>query len=198
MIISTGIAEEEDIKLAIETCRRHGNDKLALLKCTSAYPTPYEEVNLKAMNVLEEKFGTVVGLSDHTLGIEIPVAAVVLGAKIIEKHFILDKTINSVDKVFSLDPNEFKQMVQSIKNIEKALGEARLCLSPKSQKARTSARSLFVVQDVKKGELLTAENVRSLRPGLGLHPKHYNQVIGKKTVVDIERGTPLSWSHIQK
>lgn len=197
VIVSTGIAEEEDIQLAVNTIRNEGNEKIALLKCTSAYPTPYSEINLNAIPLLKEKFNVVPGLSDHTLGIAVPVAAVAKGARIIEKHFILDKSIPSVDRDFSLDPNEFKQMVEAIRQVEQALGKSTLELSPKQRKARESARSLFIVEDLVEGDVLTEENLRSLRPGKGLHPKHYYSVLGRKVKRNIEKGTPLDFDMLE-
>ncbi len=193
IIISTGVAEEEDIKLAVDTCKRAGNDQIALLKCTSAYPTPPEEMNVRAIKTLFDKFHTTVGLSDHSLGIEIPVLSVAFGAKIIEKHFVLDKQhSNSVDKDFSLDQHGFAQMVQAVRNAEKALGDGSLELTPKMKSARQSARSLFITKDIKKGESLTVENLKSIRPGNGLHPKYYYEVLGKKVNRDVDAGTPFS------
>lgn len=191
IIISTGIAEKEDIELAIETCLKEGNDKIAILKCTSSYPAPYEEINLKTINDMEKKFNTTVGLSDHTLGDEIAIAAVTLGAKIIEKHFILDKKLGGPDCEFSMEPQEFKKMVTAIRNTEKALGTVSYKLSDKTRKNREFSRSLFVVKDIKKGELITEENVRSVRPGFGLHPKYLEEVLGKKAKKDLEKGTPF-------
>lgn len=191
IIISTGIAEKEDIELAIETCLKEGNDKIAILKCTSSYPAPYEEINLKTINDMKKKFNTTVGLSDHTLGDEIAIAAVTLGAKIIEKHFILDKKLGGPDCEFSMEPQEFKKMVTAIRNTEKALGTVSYNLSDKTRKNREFSRSLFVVKDIKKGELITEENVRSVRPGFGLHPKYLEEVLGKKAKKDLEKGTPF-------
>ncbi len=191
IIISTGIAEKEDIELAIETCLKEGNDKIAILKCTSSYPAPYEEINLKTINDMKKKFNTTVGLSDHTLGDEIAIAAVTLGAKIIEKHFILDKKLGGPDCEFSMEPQEFKKMVTAIRNTEKALGTVSYNLSDKTRKNREFSRSLFVVKNIKKGELITEENVRSVRPGFGLHPKYLEEVLGKKAKKDLEKGTPF-------
>lgn len=191
IIISTGIAEKEDIELAIETCLKEGNDKIAILKCTSSYPAPYEEINLKTINDMEKKFNTTIGLSDHTLGYEIAIAAVTLGAKIIEKHFILDKKLGGPDCEFSMEPQEFKKMVTAIRNTEKALGTVSYNLSDKTRKNREFSRSLFVVKDIKKGELITEKNVRSVRPGFGLHPKYLEEVLGKKAKKDLEKGTPF-------
>lgn len=198
VIISTGVADETDIKLAVDTCRKAGNGQIALLKCTSAYPTPPVEMNISAIKTLFEKFNTVVGLSDHSLGIEIPVLSIAYGAKIIEKHFILNKkNTNSVDKDFSLDPEEFTQMVKAVRNAEVALGDGSLALTPKMKSARQSTRSLFIVKDMKKGETLTVDNMKSIRPGKGLHPKYYNEVLGKQVTFDIEAGTPLSFKFFE-
>ncbi len=192
IIISTGAATIEDIDLAVETCKKAGNNQIALLKCTSAYPTPYNEVNLKQIQSLKERYNVVVGLSDHTLGIEVPIASVVMGAKIIEKHFILSRNSKGLDKDFSLEPQEFKQMVDAIRNIEQAIGDGSFDLTPKIETATKFRRSLFAVKDIKKGEILTEKNIRSLRPGLGLHPKHYYEILGKKASLNIEKATPLS------
>ncbi|PLW99002.1 MAG: pseudaminic acid synthase, partial [Marinilabiliales bacterium] len=193
VIISTGAAGIEDIELAVQTCIEAGNKQIALLKCTSAYPTPLEEVNLKMIPELKKRFGTIVGLSDHTLGSSVPILAVAFGAKIIEKHFILDKNIPALDKDFSLDKNEFKEMVEAVRDAEKAIGCESWELTEKMKTAAAFKRSLFAVQDIQKGEQLTEENIRSLRPGLGMHPKHYYEILGRKTNTFIERGTPLSF-----
>ncbi len=196
VIISTGIATLSDIEEAVNACKRVGNDQIILLKCVSAYPTPLEDVNLRTIPNMAETFGCPVGLSDHTLGISVPIAAVALGARVIEKHFILSKDIDSPDKEFSLTPEEFKEMVQAIRDVEKALGKVSYELTEKMKKAREFARSLFVVKDMKKGEVFTEENVRSIRPGYGLHPKYLKEILGKRARKDIERGTPLSWELI--
>lgn len=196
VIISTGIATLSDIEEAVNACKRMGNDQIALLKCTSAYPAPLEDVNLKVIPNLADTFKTVVGLSDHTLGISVPIAAVALGAKIIEKHFILDRKLGGPDAVFSLEPEEFKKMVQSVREVEKALGEVSYELTDKMKKSREFSRSLFVVKDVQSGEIFTPESVRSIRPGNGLHPKYLRDVLGRKAKEDIKKGTPLRWDLI--
>lgn len=196
IIISTGIATLSDIEEAINACKRLNNDQIVLLKCTSEYPSPLEEMNLKTIPNMIETFKTIVGLSDHTLGISVPVAAVVLGAKIIEKHFTLSRSMGGPDAAFSLEPEEFSQMVRSVREVEKALGDISYELSDKSMKSREFSRSLFVVKDVKEGEIFTEENVRSIRPGFGLHPKYYNYILGKKAAKDIDKGTPLKWDLI--
>lgn len=197
VIISTGIATLSDIEEAINACKRVGNNQIILLKCTSAYPTPIEEANIGAIPSLRNIFGVPVGLSDHTKGIEVPVAATALGAVMIEKHFILDRNLDTPDKAFSLTPDEFAQMVKAVKNTRKALGDGSYKVTEGMIKGRQFARSLFVVKDVKKGELFTEENVRSIRPGYGLHPKYYKDIVGKRRARrDIKAGTPLSWDLI--
>ena len=192
VIISTGIAAEEDITLAIDACLRKGNPQIALLKCTSEYPAPPEEANLKTIPYLAEKYSVVSGLSDHTLGTTTSIAAVSLGAKIIEKHFILDRNIGGPDSSFSLQPSEFRSMVDTIREVEKAIGKVSLELTEKVKRSRKFARSLFVVKNIKAGELFTYENIRSIRPSDGMHPKFLNEIIGKKAKTNIEKGTPLS------
>lgn len=198
MIISTGISSEEEIQEAIEACRRNGNNQIALLKCTSEYPAPFEDMNLKTIPAMAEKFGVVVGLSDHTLGTTVSIAAAALGARIIEKHFILDRKSGGPDASFSLEPAEFKKMVDEIRIAEAALGKIKFELDVKTKKNRTFARSLFAVRDISAGELFTEENVRSIRPSHGLAPKYFNDVLGKKASKEIERGTPLSWDLIER
>lgn len=196
IILSTGIARIEDIDLAIKTCKDVGNEQIALLKCTSAYPTPFGEVNLRQINTLKNKYDLVVGLSDHTLGIEIPIASVALGAKIIEKHFILSRKGHGIDRDFSLEPHEFKQMVGAIRNVEKAMGGAEYTVTSRMKLAQKSCRSLFLVEDVMRGDILTESNLRSIRPGIGLHPKYYQRILGKKVKQDLIRGTPLELMHV--
>jgi pseudaminic acid synthase len=196
MIISTGIATLCDIQEAVETCRRVGNDQIILLKCTSAYPAPLEEVNLKTIPNMAVTFNCIVGLSDHTLGISVPIAAVALGAKVIEKHFILSRNLKTPDKEFSLTPDEFREMVKAIREVEKALGKISYELTATTKKSREFCRSLFVVKDIKAGESFTEENVRSIRPGYGLPPKFLRKIVGRKARKDIKKGTPLTWDLI--
>ena len=198
LIISTGMATLEEIEEAIQAARSAGATQIALLKCTSAYPALPEEMNLLTIPHLAEMFQVPVGLSDHTLGIAIPVAAVALGACIVEKHFTLSRSIPGPDSTFSLEPHEFKEMVQAIRNAEKALGKVHYGVSEQEAKSRVFRRSLFVVKSMKAGEIFTGENVRSIRPGHGLHPRYLKDVIGKRAARDIERGTPLSWEHISE
>jgi pseudaminic acid synthase len=193
IIISTGIAEVEDIELAIETCIKAGNNQIALLKCTSSYPAPMAEANLCMITDLAKRFNVVSGLSDHTLGITAPIVAVTLGAKIIEKHFILDKSIGGPDASFSLDENEFTQMVKAVREAEIAIGEVNYNLTKKQIIGRNFSRSLYISQDVKKGESVTLKNVRSVRPGHGLHPKYLQSIIKRKFIKDIKKGTRVSF-----
>ena len=188
IIISTGIATEKDIKLALEACYRVGNRDIALLKCTSSYPAPINEANMIMIKDFENKFGVISGLSDHTLGETVPVVATCFGAKIIEKHFILDRSVGGVDASFSMNENEFSKMVISVREAEKAIGEINYQLTEKQKKGRDFSRSLYVVKDIKKGEEVTEENVKSVRPGFGLHPKHYEEILGKKARFNLEKG----------
>ena len=197
VIISTGIANEEEISDAVDTCGKTGNDQIALLKCTSEYPAPFEDANLNTIPYLKEKYQTVVGLSDHTLGTVVPVAASAIGAQIIEKHFILDRKIGGPDSSFSLEPDEFKKMVDEIRNVEKALGKAGFEQNEKIKNSRKFARSLFVVKEIKAGEVFTEENVRSIRPSNGLPPKYIHEILGKKSKKKLEKGTPLNWDLIE-
>lgn len=197
VIISTGIAELKDIELAVKTCRKEGNDQIALLKCTSSYPAPLEEINLNTIPNLKNTFNTVIGLSDHTVSNSVPAAAAALGAKIIEKHFILDRNLGGPDSEFSLEPKEFKNMVESVREVEKALGKVSYKLSEKTMAIRNFSRSLFVVKNIKKGKKFTEDNVRSIRPGFGIHPKYLKEIRGKKSVRDIKKGTPLNWDLIR-
>ena len=196
IIISTGIASFEDIELAVKTCLDVGNDEIALLKCTSSYPAPLEEINLNTIPDIKEKFNVVVGLSDHTLGGEVSTASIALGSNIIEKHFILDRNMGGPDSEFSMEPDEFKLMVDSIRNVEKALGKVSYELSDKMKANREFSRSLFVVEAIKKGEIVTEDNVRSIRPGFGLHPKYLKKIIGKKVNKNLEKGIPFNLSFI--
>jgi len=197
IIISTGIADEEDIKLAVETCRSVDNNNIILLKCTSSYPAPLNLANLNTIPDLKERFNVEVGFSDHTYGSLAPTVAVALGAKIVEKHFILDKAIGGPDADFSLNVEEFGDMVKKIRDTEKLLGQVSYEISEKVKRNRKFARSLFVIKDAKAGELVTKENIRSIRPGYGLHPRHYNDVLGKKLSKDVSKGEPLSYSMIE-
>ncbi|MCK9225847.1 MAG: pseudaminic acid synthase [Candidatus Muirbacterium halophilum] len=193
MIISTGVADISDIELALTTCREAGNNDITLLKCTSNYPAKISDANLLTIPDMKKRFGVKVGVSDHTMGSLVPIVAVSLGAEVVEKHFILDRNLGGPDSAFSMEPLEFKRMVEEIRETESSLGVISYNVSEKDKVRR---RSLFVVQDIKKGDKLTSENIRSIRPGNGLHPKHYNNVIGKIAKFDIERGSALDWEMI--
>lgn len=196
VIASTGMATLEEISEAVTTLRTAGASALALLKCTSAYPAPPEEMHLRTIPDLAERFQLPVGLSDHTLGMAVPVAAVALGASLIEKHFTLSRSLPGPDSAFSLEPEEFRAMVEAIRTAERALGRVNYTLSPQESKSRQFRRSLFVVADLRAGEVFTPENVRSIRPAHGLHPRHYEEILGRRAARDIPRGTPLSWELI--
>jgi N-acetylneuraminate synthase len=192
IIMSTGMGTLEEIELAVRTIRDAGNTQLALLKCTSAYPAPPEEMNLRTIPDLAARFGVAVGLSDHTLGIAVPVAAVTLGACIVEKHFTLSRGTSGPDSAFSLEPQEFKQMVEAIRVAEKSLGKVNYDLTKGEIASRVFRRSLFVVADVKAGELFTDKNIRSIRPGQGMSPKYLPEIVGRRAVRNISTGTPLT------
>jgi len=197
VIISTGVAKLSEIEGAVRVCRKHGNNKIILLKCVSLYPAPLEEINLLSMKYLKKAFNVIVGLSDHSLEPSVPIASVALGAKVIEKHIILDRSLGGPDAAFSLEPAEFKAMVQDIRDIEKALGEEKYRLSDKMKESRRFCRSLFAVDDIKKGSRFNPKNVRSIRPGFGLPPKYLGGIVGRKATKDIKKGTPLKWSMIR-
>jgi N-acetylneuraminate synthase len=196
LIMSTGMGSEEEIEEAVQTARQAGATQIALLKCTSAYPAPPEEMNLRTIPELSRRFGVPAGLSDHTMAISVPVAGVAVGACIIEKHITLSRSTPGPDSAFSLEPEEFKAMVGAVRDAEKALGAVHFGLSKKESGMRIFRRSLFVVQNVKQGELFTSENVRSIRPGHGLHTRHLAEVLGRHAARNIERGTPLIWDLI--
>ncbi|MDN5097854.1 pseudaminic acid synthase [Aliarcobacter butzleri] len=179
IIISTGIATIDEIQDVVNICKSVGNENIILLKCTSEYPAPLNEANLKTISNMKETFGVEVGFSDHTLGIVAPVVAVTLGAKVIEKHFIIDKSIGGADCGFSMDKKEFKQMVEAIRDAEKLIGVVDYSLNEKRKKQRRFARSLYISSDIKKGEVFTLENIKSVRPFYGLHPKYLNDILGK-------------------
>jgi len=197
MVISTGVALPEDIQRAVETCRAAGNDDITLLKCTSSYPAPVENANLRTMVDMKERYGVKVGLSDHTMGSDVAVAAVALGATVVEKHFILDRSIGGPDAAFSMEKDEFAAMVRSIRNVEKALGEVVYPANPAAIKGREFCRSLYVARDMKAGECITEENVRSVRPGFGLSPRYLPSILGKRVRRDLEAGERFSLDLIQ-
>lgn len=192
MIMSTGIATEEDIENAVNTCRSVGNNNILLMKCTSSYPAPIDAANLRMIPDMKERFGVRVGLSDHSMGHIVATTAVALGAEMVEKHFILDRRLGGPDAAFSMEPDEFKDMITAIRSVEKSLGKVDYSLSERTLQNRHFAKSLFVVEDVKEGDALTEENVKAIRPFNGLLPVHLKEVLGKKFVTSVERGTPLS------
>jgi N-acetylneuraminate synthase len=193
LIISTGMASCDEVEEAVAAARNAGAQQIALLKCTSAYPSPPDEMNLKMIPELARKFGLPVGLSDHSMGIAVPIAAVALGACIVEKHLALSRSMKGPDSEFSLEPDEFKGMVEGVRTAEAALGRAEFSLGKKEKASRAFRRSLFVAEDVKRGEAFTEKNVRSVRPADGLHPRYLPEVVGKFCARDVARGTPLSW-----
>jgi pseudaminic acid synthase len=196
LIMSTGMATVEEIEEALRSARDAGASQIALLKCTSAYPAPVQDMNLRTIPEMARRFGVPVGLSDHTMGIAAPVAAVALGACIIEKHMTLSRSTPGPDSAFSLEPQEFKAMVDATRTAEKALGTVHFGLSAKEETSRIFRRSLFVVEDVQQGDAFTPANVRSIRPAHGLHPRYLPEVLGKRASRKIKRGTPLSWEFV--
>ena len=198
LIMSTGMASVEEIEEALEAARQAGAKQIALLKCTSAYPASPMEMNLRTIPEMQRRFGVPIGLSDHTMGIAAPVAAVALGACIVEKHLTLSRSTPGPDSAFSLEPPEFKSMVEAVRTAEQSLGQVYFGLSEREQASRRFRRSLFVVRDVKRGEIFTAKNVRSIRPADGLHTRHLQQILGKRAACDIESGTPLNWELVVK
>jgi len=192
IIISTGIATIDEIQDAVEICKNEGNNNIILLKCTSSYPAPLEEANLKTIPNIAETFGVLSGFSDHTLGSTAPIVAVTLGAKIIEKHFILDKSIGGPDADFSMDKEEFSEMINSIRDVEKLLGKVTYIQDKKKKNSRQFARSLYVAKDIKKGDLFTEENVRSVRPGYSMHPKQLKNLINSKALKNYQIGDRLN------
>lgn len=197
VILATGVAHAEDIERALQVCKEEGNEEVMLLKCVSAYPTPYEEINLRMIPTLAKTYDCLVGLSDHSMGSVVPVAAAALGIQMVEKHLTLRRSDGGPDGAFSMEPEEFKEMVEQIRIVEQALGQAQYRLTEKQEKERSGSRSLFVVKDIKAGEKLTPDNVRSIRPHHGLHTMYYEEVIGKTAVCDIAPGTPLAWEMLR-
>mgnify|MGYP006092515791 CR=1 FL=1 len=197
IILSTGIATVEDIELALEACERVNNKQVALLKCTSSYPAPIEEANMVMVKDLKERYGVISGLSDHSIGSTMPIVATCFGAKIIEKHFIIDRSIGGPDASFSMNEIEFTEMVRAVREAEKGVGEVNYQLTKKQIQGKKFSRSLYIVEDIKKGETITNENVRSIRPGFGLHPKHLKAILGTKVLLDVSKGTRLEWRYIE-
>lgn len=197
IIISTGIAEYEDIALAVKTCRDAGNNQIALLKCTSSYPAPIEEANMRMVQKLAEDFNVVTGLSDHTLGSIVPIVSVCFGAKIIEKHFILDRSVGGPDASFSMNESEFKEMVIAVRQAESAIGIESYELTEKQLAGKVFSRSLYISKDVKKGDILDETSIRSVRPGYSLHPKYYYELLGKKALKDFTIGDRIKKEDFQ-
>lgn len=197
MIFATGIARLEDIERALAVCRQEGNEDVILLKCVSAYPTPYEDVNLNVIPTLEKTFGCLTGLSDHTMGSAVASGAVALGARMVEKHLTLRRSDGGPDGAFSMEPEEFKKMADDIRILEKALGSCAYRLTDVQEFERSGSRSLFVVADMREGDVFTPENVRSIRPGCGLHTMYYEEILGRTASRPIRKGTPLSWNLIR-
>ena len=198
VILSTGIATSEDIELALDACKRMGNNNIGLLKCTSSYPAPIEEANMAMIPDFKRRYKVIPGLSDHTLGSTVPIVATTLGAKIIEKHFILDRSIGGPDASFSMNEDEFTDMVKAVREAEKAVGVVSYEPTEKQIKGRVFSRSLYVIKDIKKGEIITEENVRSIRPGFGLHPKYLDRILGQKSIVNLNKGMRFNLNYINK
>ena len=196
LIMSTGMATIEEIEEAVTAARAGGAQQIALLKCTSAYPAAPSEMNLRTIPELARRFDVPIGLSDHTMGIEVPVAAVALGACILEKHLTLSRDLKGPDSEFSLDPTEFRNLVQAVRNAEQSLGTIHFGVSGREEATRRFRRSLFVVADIKRGEIFTPETVRSIRPAQGLHPRHLPEVLGRRAARDLTSGTPLAWEMV--
>ncbi len=188
IIISTGIATIDEIQDAVDICRKVGNTNIVLLKCTSSYPAPLEEANLLSIPNIAQTFGVISGFSDHTLGSTAPIVAVTLGAKVIEKHFILDKSIGGADADFSMDKGEFEDMIKAIRDTEKLLGKIDYSMDEKKKHNRRFSRSLYIAKDIKKGEVFTEDNIRSVRPGYGMHPKYLKTILGTTVLKDYEKG----------
>lgn len=196
MIFATGIAYPEDIALALDTCKAEGNEDIILLKCVSSYPTPYEDMNLRVIPTLAKTYDCIAGISDHTMGSIVSAGAVALGAKMVEKHLTLRRADGGPDGAFSMEPEEFATMVRDIRTLEKALGTDEYVLTDTQKLEHNGSRSLFVVKDIKAGEVLTPDNIRSIRPGIGMHTKHYEEVLGRHAKSDLKKGTPLQWELI--
>jgi pseudaminic acid synthase len=198
LIISTGMATAEEIDEAVRAARTAGATQIALLKCTSAYPAPPEDMNLRTIPEMMRGFGVPVGLSDHTMGIAVPVAAVALGACIIEKHLTLSRTLPGPDSAFSVEPDEFKNMVEAVRTAEKAVGVVSFAPGGKQESSKSFRRSLFAVEDILQGAEFTTGNIRSIRPGYGLHPRHLPEMLGKRAAKDIKKGSPLNWDLVSR
>lgn len=198
IIMATGVAALSDIEEAVNTCKKVGNSDITLLKCTSAYPTPFEEVNLKTMINLKETFGVNVGLSDHTIGNAVSISAAALGACVIERHVILDRKLGGPDSSFSLDADEFTNLVKDIRIVEKAIGKVTYELTQKQIKSKEHSRSLFVVKDMEKGQIITEQYIRSIRPAFGMHTRYLKDILGKMVKCNLKKGTPMKWDYIEE
>jgi len=196
LIISTGMASEVEVEEAVGVAKKYGSGELALLKCVSAYPAPPEEMNLRTIPYLAQRFGCPSGLSDHTLGITVPITSVALGGSIIEKHLTMRRADGGPDSHFSLEPGEFRAMVEGVRISEQAVGSACFDLTPSQTASSQFRRSLFVAQNIAEGEVFTELNVRSVRPGDGLPPKHLNAILGKRATCALSHGMPLRWDHV--
>ena len=197
IIMSTGIANYEDIKLAIETCRNVGNNDITILKCTSSYPAPINEANLKMMKRFSDDFEVKVGLSDHTMGNLLPILSIAMGATVIEKHFKLNDNVGGADASFSINEKDFKNLVDQVRLAESAMGIETYELTDKQISGKRYGRSIYISNDVKKGEILTEDNIKCVRPGLSLHPRHYNNILGKKVKNDFDKGSRIKLEDIQ-
>ena len=189
--------ELNDIPLAVETCEEEGNDQAILLKCTSAYPAPYDAVNLKMIPAMAKTFDCLTGLSDHTMGYQAAIGAAAIGACVIEKHLTLKREDGGADAAFSMEPQEFREMCEGVRIVEQALGRETYDLSEKQKREREHSRSLFVTKDIKAGEYFTPENIRSIRPGFGLFTKYFEEILGKRAAQDLETGTPMHFSYVK-
>lgn len=198
LIMSTGMAMVTEIKEAVDTARKAGAKDITLLKCVSCYPARPEDMNLRTISDMQKKFKCTIGLSDHTLGTAVSMAAVALGAQVIEKHFTLSRSYKTPDSFFSIEPQELKELVENVRIAEKAIGEVNYGLTCKEKTSKVFRRSLFVIKDIKAGDVFTVENLRSIRPGFGLHPKYYDRLLGKKVSHNVRKGTPLNWKLVRK
>lgn len=198
IILSTGISSLADIERAVNACRDEGNDNIAILKCVSQYPTPYSDLNLKTIPNIKETFDCIAGLSDHSMGSAVDIAAVTLGAKIIEKHMTIRRTDGGADSAFSMEPEEFTSMINDIHNIENALGKCTYKLTSAQKNGKNNARSLYIVQDINKGEVFTENNIKSIRPGRGIPTWYFEEILGKTASMDLKRGTAMKWEYIEK
>lgn len=197
IIFATGIAYLEDIERALQVCKEEGNEQIVLLKCTSTYPSPYEDMNIKVIPNMTTVFDCIAGLSDHSMGTAVAVGSVAMGAKMVEKHLTLRRADGGPDAAFSMEPEEFSQMVSDIRIVEKALGRVTYELTDKQKASREDGRSLFVAKDIRAGEVFTEENIRSVRPNFGMHTMYYERVLGQRAKTDLKMGTPMDWKYIE-